>query len=51
MTLAQNEASSVVFGMPGEAIRIGAAQRVLSIEEIAPTLVALTGDLRLGRGL
>ncbi len=42
MTLAQNEASSVVFGMPGEAIRLGAAQRVLSIEEIAPTLVALT---------
>jgi two-component system, chemotaxis family, protein-glutamate methylesterase/glutaminase len=44
MTLAQNEASSVVFGMPGEAIRMGAALRVLSIEEFAPTLVALTGS-------
>lgn len=51
VTLAQNEASSVVFGMPGEAIRIGAAQRVLSIEEIAPTLVALTSNLKLGRAL
>jgi two-component system chemotaxis response regulator CheB len=49
MTLAQNEASSVVFGMPGEAIRLGAAQRVLSIEEIAPALVALAGNLKLGR--
>jgi two-component system chemotaxis response regulator CheB len=51
MTIAQNEASSVVFGMPGEAIRIGAAQRVLPIEEIAPTLVALTSRLKLGRAL
>jgi two-component system, chemotaxis family, protein-glutamate methylesterase/glutaminase len=46
MTLAQNEASSVVFGMPGEAIRLGAAERVLSIEEIAPTLVAMASEVR-----
>ena len=51
MTLAQNEASSVVFGMPGEAVRLGAAQRVLAIEEIAPTLLALTDQLRMRRGL
>ncbi len=51
MTVAQNEASSVVFGMPGEAIRLGAAKRVLSIEEIAPALVALTGNLKAGRTL
>ena len=51
MTMAQNEASSVVFGMPCEAIRLGAAQRVLSIEEVAPTLIALTSDLKLGRTL
>jgi two-component system, chemotaxis family, protein-glutamate methylesterase/glutaminase len=51
MTLAQNEASSVVFGMPGEAIRLGAARRVLSIEEVAPTLVALTSTLKLGSAL
>jgi two-component system chemotaxis response regulator CheB len=42
VTIAQNEASSVVFGMPGEAVRLGAAQRVLAIEEIAPALIALT---------
>jgi two-component system chemotaxis response regulator CheB len=41
MTIAQNESSSVVFGMPGEAIRLGAARLVLSIEEIAPTLAGL----------
>jgi two-component system chemotaxis response regulator CheB len=51
LTLAQNEASSVVFGMPGEAIRIGAAQRVLSIEEFAPALIALAGGLKLGSAL
>ena len=51
VTLAQNEASSVVFGMPGEAIRIGAAQHVLSIEEIAPALLAMTGMLNCGRAL
>ena len=51
MTLAQNEASSVVFGMPGEAIRLGAARRVLSIEEIAPALIALSSDLKSGRAL
>jgi len=48
-TLAQNEASSAVFGMPGEAIRLGAAQRVLSIEEIAPALLALTSNLKARR--
>jgi len=42
VTIAQDEATSVVFGMPGEAIRLGAAQRVLPIEAIAPALTALT---------
>jgi two-component system chemotaxis response regulator CheB len=41
ITIVQDEASSVVFGMPGEAVRLGAAQRVLSIEQIAPALIAL----------
>jgi two-component system chemotaxis response regulator CheB len=49
MTLAQNEASSVVFGMPGEAVRIGAARRVLSIEEFAPALIALSSNVKSGR--
>jgi two-component system, chemotaxis family, protein-glutamate methylesterase/glutaminase len=39
MTIAQDEATSVVFGMPKEAIALDAAERVLPIEQIAPTLV------------
>ena len=34
VTLAQNEASSAVFGMPKEAIEMGAAAHVLPPEEI-----------------
>ncbi len=41
VTLAQDEATSVVFGMPREAILIGAAKRVLALDEVAPTLVSL----------
>jgi two-component system, chemotaxis family, protein-glutamate methylesterase/glutaminase len=36
MTIAQDEASSVVFGMPGEAIKLGAADYVLPLSEIGP---------------
>ena len=38
-TLAQDEATSVVFGMPREAILLGAAERVLALQEIGPALV------------
>jgi two-component system, chemotaxis family, protein-glutamate methylesterase/glutaminase len=34
-TIVQNEESSVMFGMPGEALRIGAADHALSPESIA----------------
>jgi len=34
-TIAQDEQSCVVFGMPREAIRLGAAQRVLPLDQIA----------------
>lgn len=40
-TIAQDEASSIVFGMPREAIRLGAAERVLSLDEIPRALTAL----------
>jgi two-component system chemotaxis response regulator CheB len=39
-TVAQDEASCVVFGMPREAIRMGAAQRVLPLSEIAGALLS-----------
>jgi len=38
-TIAQDEKSSVVFGMPKEAIRIGAAQAVLPLDAIAGALL------------
>jgi two-component system chemotaxis response regulator CheB len=41
ITIAQDEATSVVFGMPGEAVRLGAAQYVLPIDQIGPTLSRL----------
>jgi two-component system, chemotaxis family, protein-glutamate methylesterase/glutaminase len=37
-TIAQDEATSVVFGMPGEAVRLGAAQHVLPVAQIGPLL-------------
>lgn len=41
VTIAQDQASSVIHGMPGEAIRCGAATYVMSPEEIAAALPAL----------
>lgn len=37
-TVAQSEETCVVFGMPREAIKIGAAQEILNLPEIAPEL-------------
>ena len=42
-TIAQDEATSVVFGMPREAIMLGAAQQVLALDQIAPSLGVLAG--------
>lgn len=41
-TIAQDEATSAVFGMPRAAIELGAVDRVLPIDEIARALVELT---------
>ena len=38
LTIAQDEETSVIFGMPGEAVRLGAAEYVLSPEQIAVTV-------------
>jgi two-component system chemotaxis response regulator CheB len=42
-TFAQDEESSVVFGMPREAIRIGGAEKVMSLQEIAGYLGEISG--------
>lgn len=40
-TIAQNEETCVIFGMPREAIRLGAAQRVLPLDKIGEQLSSL----------
>ena len=40
-TIAQDEASCVVFGMPREAIRLGAADQVLPLSRIAAEVIGL----------
>jgi two-component system chemotaxis response regulator CheB len=46
-TIAQDEATSAVFGMPREAILLGAAEQVLPLSQIGPAIVAAT---RAGQG-
>lgn len=41
MVIAQDEASSAAFGMPGSAIATGCVDRVLPLEEIVPALCRL----------
>jgi two-component system chemotaxis response regulator CheB len=44
-SLAQGEASCVVSGMPREAIRISAAQQVVSLPQVSRRIIeALTGE-------
>ena len=41
--LAQDEATSAIFGMPREAIRAGACQEVLPLDAIGPRVMSLLG--------
>ena len=41
VTIAQDESTSVVFGMPREAVAAGAATRVLPLREIGPALAGV----------
>lgn len=50
LTIAQDEASSIVFGMPGEAIRLNAASRVLALDQIGPALANLHVKTAIGGG-
>src|SRR5258706_15433431 len=43
LTIAQDEATSVVYGMPREAVLLGAAGQVLPLGEIGPALAAAAG--------
>ncbi len=43
MTIAQDEASCVVFGMPAEAIKHGGVHKVLPLEKIAAEVLRLCG--------
>ena len=49
-TLAQDEESSVVFGMPRAAIARGAVQQVLSLEKIPAAIVAGIEELEQEHG-
>jgi len=42
--IAQDEATSVIFGIPKETIRIGAARHVLPLGMIAPTMAAMMAE-------
>ncbi|MCY1537304.1 Chemotaxis response regulator protein-glutamate methylesterase [compost metagenome] len=43
-TIAQDEASCVVFGMPREAIAIGAADEVVSLSAMSERILTRLGD-------
>ena len=43
-TIAQDEASCVVFGMPREAIAIGAADEVVALSAISERILTRLGD-------
>jgi two-component system chemotaxis response regulator CheB len=43
LTIAQDEATSVVYGMPREAALLGAAERVLPLSQIGPAIDAAVG--------
>jgi two-component system, chemotaxis family, protein-glutamate methylesterase/glutaminase len=49
VTLAQDEESCVVFGMPKEAIAHGAVDEVVPLEEVAPTILRYAEGLAAGR--
>jgi len=43
-TVVQDEKSCIVFGMPKEAIKLGAAEKVVSLENIARTTINMIGE-------
>jgi two-component system chemotaxis response regulator CheB len=43
-TVAQDEKSCVVFGMPKEAIKVGAAEKVVSLDEVTKTVLGMVEE-------
>jgi two-component system, chemotaxis family, protein-glutamate methylesterase/glutaminase len=39
LTIAQDQETSVIFGMPKEAIELGAVKHILSLSEITPFVI------------
>jgi two-component system, chemotaxis family, protein-glutamate methylesterase/glutaminase len=48
-TIAQDEATSVVWGMPGEAVSLGAAQYVMALENVAGKILSLADAMDITR--
>jgi two-component system chemotaxis response regulator CheB len=48
-TIAQDEATSIVWGMPGEAVAVGAAADVLPLGEIYSRVLALADEMDITR--
>lgn len=45
-TIAEDESTTVIFGMPGEALRLGAVRASLPLDAIAPRLRELAGQAK-----
>jgi two-component system, chemotaxis family, protein-glutamate methylesterase/glutaminase len=48
-TIAQDEASSVVWGMPGTAVKLGAAQQILPLHRVPNEILELASDRSSGK--
>jgi two-component system chemotaxis response regulator CheB len=48
-TIAQDEATSIVWGMPGEAVALGAAEHVLALTDMADRIRGLSDSMDLTR--
>lgn len=46
VTIVQDEKTSVVWGMPGEAVKLGAAERVIPLQKIAEEIISALGAPR-----
>ncbi len=49
-TIAQDRSSSVVYGMPGAAVELGAASEILALDKIAPRLTNIVTQMITAHG-